>query len=433
MVIKRSQSICFIGAGYVGLTWAAVLADLGNRVFLIEANQEKLNQLKLGRAPIYEPGLSSLVKKTVSRQELLPTGDWQKPIKESQIIFIAVGTPIGDKGQADLSQIEKVAKQIGQNFSGEKKVIVNKSTAPIGTAQLIEKIIKQENPEANFEVVSCPEFLREGQAVADTKKPSRIVVGTNSAWAFKKLKTLLAPLKAPIVNTSRESAEIIKYAANAYLALRIGFIDQIASLCERTGADVTQVIRGLGLDPRIGKHYWYPGIGYGGYCFPKDVAALSAIFKEVGLEKNLFTLLDQVNQTRPGSYAQKLADHLGENKTVAVLGLTAKPGTTDMRGSQAIHFIEVLVKRGIRVKVFDPMGMREAKKILTGVSFCSNLEEAVKGADALAILSEWPEFKKLSWPKIKKSLKGNLVFDAKRMFAKKKLESLGFEYWGVGI
>lgn len=432
-MIKKNKPICFIGAGYVGLTWAAVLADLGNRVFLIEANQEKLNQLKLGQAPIYEPGLSSLVKKTVSHQQLLPTNDWQKPIKESQIIFIAVGTPIGDKGQADLSQIKRVAKQIAQNFSGGKKIIINKSTAPVGTAQMIEKIIKKENPGANFEVVSCPEFLREGQAVADTKKPSRIVVGTNSAWAFKKLKTLFSPLGAPIINTSQESAEIIKYAANAYLALRIGFIDQIASLCEKTGADVNQVIKGLGFDPRIGSHYWYPGIGYGGYCFPKDVAALAAIFQKAGLKKNLFSLLDQINQKRPRLYAQKLVNRLGESKTVAVLGLTAKPGTADMRGSQAVHFIEVLVKKGIRVKVFDPMGIDEAKKILTGASFCSSVEEAAGGADALAILCEWPEFKKLAWPKIKKNLKGRLVFDAKRMFAKKKLEALGFEYWGVGV
>lgn len=432
-VKTKKTSICFIGAGYVGLTWAAVLANLGNWVFLIEANQEKLDQLKLGQAPIYEPGLSSLVKKTVKKGQLLPTSDWQKPIKKSQIIFVAVGTPVGDKGQADLTQIKQVAKQIGQNFSGDKKIIVNKSTVPVGTAWLVEKLIKKENPNAKFEVVSCPEFLREGQAVTDTQKPSRVVIGTSSSWAFNQLKSLFLPLGAPIINTSRESAEIIKYAANSYLALRVGFIDQVALLCEKTGADVCQVIEGLGLDPRIGGHYWYPGIGYGGYCFPKDVAALAVTFKKTGLEKNLFSLLDQLNQERPALYAQKLADCLGENKTMAVLGLTAKPGTADMRGSQAVYFIEALVKKGIGVRVFDPMGIPEAKKILTGVSFCSSVEEAVKKADALAILCEWPEFKKIDWLKIKKRMRGRFIFDAKRMFDKKKLSSLGLKYWGVGI
>ncbi len=430
---KEKTTICFVGAGYVGLTWAVVLADLGNRVFLIEANQEKLAKLKKGQAPIYEPNLSALVKKTVKAKFLLPTGDWQEPIKESQIIFIAVGTPIGNNGQADLGQVKSVAKQIGQNFSGGKKIIVNKSTVPVGTGKLVEKLIKKENPGADFEVVSCPEFLREGQAVADTKSPSRVIIGTNSSWAFNRLKNLFLPLGAPIVKTSTESAEIIKYAANNYLALRIGFIDQIASLCEKAGADVQEVIEGIGLDNRIGKHYWYPGIGYGGYCFPKDVAALAVIFKKAGLEKNLFSLLDQINQKRPSFYAQKLITRLGQEKTVAVLGLTAKPGTTDMRGSQALYFIKALIKKGIRVRVFDPMGMEEAKKILTGVTFCSSAEKTARGAGAIAILCEWPEFKKLDWLKIKKLMKGKLVFDAKRMFNKQKLVAWGFEYLGVGI
>jgi UDPglucose 6-dehydrogenase len=242
------------------------------------------------------------------------------------------------------------------------------------------------------------------------------------------------PLGAPIVKTSTESAEIIKYAANNYLALRIGFIDQIASLSEKAGADVQEIIEGIGLDNRIGKHYWYPGIGYGGYCFPKDVAALAVIFKKAGLKKNLFSLLDQINQERPGLYAQKLTNHVGKNKTAAVLGLTAKPGTTDMRGSQALYFIEALIKKGVRVRVFDPMGMEEARKILDrGVTFCSSAEEAAKGAGAIAILCEWPDFKSLDWAKIKKLMKGGLVFDAKRMFNKQKLVAWGFEYLGVGI
>ncbi|MDD3679809.1 MAG: UDP-glucose/GDP-mannose dehydrogenase family protein [Candidatus Shapirobacteria bacterium] len=427
------MKICFVGIGYVGLTGAVVLASLGNQVWTIDIDQKKINQISKGQAPFYEPGLDALIKKTVASKKLIPTSTWQEPIAQSQIIFITVGTPTGNNGRADLRQIKAVAKKIADNLNRRYKVIVNKSTVPVGTAQLVKTIIQNKNSQANFDVVSCPEFLREGSAVADTKHPERIVIGTDSDKAFKLLSQLFTPLKAPIVKTSIASAEIIKYAANSYLALRIGFIDQVASLCEEVGADIKEVIKGISLDSRIGGHYWYPGVGYGGYCFPKDVAAFAATFKEAGLKDNLFSLLDQANQNRPKIYAQKIADKLSKPKTVAVLGLTAKPGTDDIRGSQAILFIKSLVNRGMRVKVYDPKGMMEAEKILQGVIFCQNQDEAITEADSLAILCEWPEFKKLDWNKIKKMMKGRLVFDAKRMFDKKKLTTLGFDYFGVGV
>ena len=428
------MNITFLGAGYVGLTSGAVLADLGNKVWVVDVAASKVQDLKKGKVSFFEPGLSELVLKGITSGRLIATTDYAEAVSNSEVVFIAVGTPTGEGGGADLSQVFTAAKTLAPFLSSKYTVVVDKSTVPPGTAAKVAEIIKKENPQADFEVASCPEFLREGSAVSDTSQPDRVVLGTDTEKAFRVLEKLHQPLKAPIVHTSVTSAEIIKYAANAYLALRIGFIDQIANLCEAVGAEVRDVAHGIGLDSRIGKHYWYPGIGYGGYCFPKDVAALGFLFEEYVGGDNLFSKLNQYNKARPEKYAEKIRNVLGsfDGKTVGVLGLTAKPGNDDMRGSQAVYFVQALQEGGALVKVFDPMGMENAKKLIDGVKFCSDPYEAVSEVGALCILCEWPEFGELDWKRVKDSMSGDVVFDAKRMFDPEKFTTLGFEYLGVG-
>ncbi|MEA2020598.1 MAG: UDP-glucose/GDP-mannose dehydrogenase family protein [Patescibacteria group bacterium] len=429
------MNLTFLGAGYVGLTSGAVFADLGNKVWVVRRSQDKVEMMKKGKVPFYEPGLDEVLARNVEAGRLIPTTSYEKSVPNSEVVFISVGTPISGDGGADLSQVKAAAKELAPFLRNEYTVIVDKSTVPPGTASLVTKIIEKENPQANFEVASCPEFLREGTALSDTQDPDRVVIGTPSDKAYGILEELHKPLGAPIVRTSVESAEIIKYAANAYLALRIGFIDQIANLCEEVGADVQDVIEGIGLDSRIGSHYWYPGIGYGGYCFPKDVAALGALFEQYVDDDNLFSKLDQYNRARPAKYVAKVTDALGglENKKVAVLGLTAKPGTDDMRGSQAVPFIEALKEGGAEVSVYDPMGMPEAKKVLSEVNYAEDPYQAAAEADVIAVLCEWDEFEDLDWGKVCKKMNASLVFDAKRMFDPTELEDHGFEYLGVGV
>ncbi len=429
------MNITFLGAGYVGLTSGAVFADLGNKVWVVRRSKDKVEMMKDGKVPFYEPGLDEVLARNVEAGRLIPTTSYEESVPESEVVFISVGTPISESGGADLSQVEAAAKRLAPLLSEEYTVVVDKSTVPPGTARKVTKIIEEENPEANFEVASCPEFLREGTALSDTEDPDRIVIGTRTEKAFQVLKELHEPLDTKIIHTSVESAEIIKYAANAYLALRIGFIDQIANLCEEVGADVADIVEGIGSDTRIGDHYWYPGIGYGGYCFPKDVAALAALFENYVDNDNLFTKLDHYNRARPGKYVEKLAYALGEvaGRKVAVLGLTAKPGTDDMRGSQAVPFIKSLQENGAEVSVYDPMGMPEAKKVLPDVEYADDSYQAIAEADALAVLCEWEDFEDLDWEKVQEKMNGNLIFDAKRMFDREDLENSGFEYLGVGI
>jgi len=408
----------------VPVTWqyAAVFAELGNKVWVVRRSKDKVAMLKRGEVPFFEPGLAELIARNVSAGRLIPTTDYAEAIPHSEVVFISVGTPMGDGGGCDLSQVFTAARALAPLLSSKYTVIVDKSTVPPGTAPQVAAVIREANPQANFEMVSCPEFLREGSAVGDTQQPDRIIVGADSDKAFTVLAELHKPLGAPIVRVSVSSAELIKYTANAYLALRIGFIDQVANLCEAVGADIKDIIQGIGLDSRIGSHYWHPGIGYGGYCFPKDVQALAALFGEHGEEDNLFSKLDQYNRARPGKYVSKLAALLGglKGKTVGVLGLTAKPGTDDMRGSQAVPFIAALQDKGAEVRVFDPLGMANARKLLSRVTFCGDLYEVAEGADALAVLCEWEDFAKPSWERVEKLMKGDLIFDA------------GFRYLGVG-
>lgn len=429
------MNICFVGAGYVGLTSAVVFAELGNKVWLVDIDKEKIDLINNGKAPFYEPGLGELIKKHANSGNLTATTKLEQGVQNSKIIFIAVGTPIGKTGKADLSQVEAVVEEIGQCLNKEYKLVVIKSTVPPGTTKKMGEKLRKLNPKINFDVAFCPEFLRPGKAIEDSLNPDRVVIGTNNDQVFAILKDLYQPMKTKIIRTSIESAEIIKYAANSYLALRIGFIDQIALLAEEAKADILEIVEGIGSDKRIGSHYWYPGIGYGGYCFPKDVLALSSVFKNHGLADNLFAKLADLNRKRPELYVNKLEESLGglKGKSIGVLGLTAKPGTDDMRGSQAVYFIQLLTAEGAEVRAYDPLGMEKAKKILENVEFCQTPEKVAENASALCLLCEWEEFESLDWEKVKEMMDGDLVFDGKRMFDPNAIERAGLRYFGVGV
>lgn len=431
-----------IGAGYVGLTSGAVFADLpagrqglGHTVWVVRRDRGKIENLKKGIIPIYEPGLSEVVKRNIKAGRLIPTTKYSECVPYADVVFIAVGTPEGKRG-ADLSQVFEAAKGVAQNLKAGYTVVVDKSTVPPGTADAVIKIINRYKPKgARFDVVSSPEFLREGSAVLDTQKPDRVVIGSNSKKATGVLVKLHRKLKCPLIVTNVRSAEIIKYSANAYLALRIGFIDQIANLCEKMGADVMDVIRGIGLDRRIGGHYWFPGLGYGGYCFPKDVKALVALFNKVGEKNNLFAKLDELNGRRFLRFVKRLESALGrlKGKRIGVLGLSAKPGTDDIRGSVTLDLINDLIKKGARVRAFDPMAQENAKLVASGkLQFGRDEYEVAEGTEALVVATEWKQFKELDFRRIRSLMKGRLLLDAKNLYNPWKMKRLGFDYLSTG-
>lgn len=427
--------VAMIGAGYVGLTSGAVFADLGNTVWVVRRDKDKIEKLKKGIIPIYEPGLSQIVKTNVKAKRLIPTTNYSECVPLADVVFIAVGTPDGKDG-ADLSQVYTAAKEIAQNLKKGYTVVVDKSTVPPGTAEEVTKIInKYKTKGAKFDVVSSPEFLRQGNAVEDTTHPDRVVIGSESKRATEILTKLHKPLKCPIVVTKVRSGEIIKLAANAYLSLRIGFIDQIANLCEKMGGDIKDVIYGIGLDKRIGTHYWWPGMGYGGYCFPKDVKALASLYLKYNEPNNLFSKLDELNEIRIQRFANRLEKELGtlKKKNIGVLGLASRPETDDIRGSVPLNFIAELIKRGAGVKTFDPMAQENTKKIVRDkVEFVSDAYQTADRADALCVVTEWNLFKKLDLKKIRNMMKGKVLLDSKNILDPKKVKELGFNYLSTG-
>lgn len=430
-----SMNIAMVGAGYVGLTLAAVLADFGHRVWVVRKDKEKNEALRKGKVHFFEPGLARLVKKNLKARRLLPTVDYSQAIPQAEVVFIAVGTPSTLDGAVDLSQVFEAAQEIGKNLKEGYTVVVDKSTVPPGTSQRITQIIKKnKKPKAKFAVCSCPEFLREGFAVQDTIHPDRVVIGSESSKATRVLKELHQDFQAPILLTKIASAELIKYAANSYLALRIVFANQIADLCEKAGADIVEVIKGIGMDKRIGSHYWYPGLSYGGSCFPKDVAALAAFAWQKKIPDSLFAKMDKLNRKRIGQIVKRLEDVFGSfvGKKIGVLGLVCKQGTDDVRESPAIKVIELLKKKKAKIKAYDPLAIENAKKVLSGVSFSKDSYGAVEDADCVLILTDWPEFAKLDYGKIKKLMRGRFVFDSRNLLDQKKMELLGFRYQGVG-
>lgn len=429
------MTITFVGHGYVGLVTAAVFADLGNTVWVIGHTEEKINNLKKGVIPIYEPGLSEMVQRNVSAGRLLFTLDYDQAIKDSSVVFIAVGTPPKENGEADLSVVFEVAEKIGKNLDGYT-VVVTKSTVPVGTNRKVREIIeKVKSEKSEFDLASVPEFLREGQAISDTEHPDRIVIGTTSKKAQDTLLELHESIDGNFVLTNIETAEMIKYAANAFLATKISFANAIAFLSEATGADGIKVLEGIGYDKRIGSQFLSPGAGYGGSCFPKDVKALIAISTQNGYDFTLLKDVDEVNRQAMSAIvkkAKKLLNGDVKDKTICVLGLSFKPDTDDMREAPSIKIINELKKEGAKIKAYDPIAVENSKKIFSGIEFASDSYEAAKDAELLIVLTEWNEFKQLDLARIKSVMKNPVILDGRNIYHPEEATKFGFKYQGVG-
>ncbi len=428
------MKVCVIGAGYVGLVTGACLAGMGNKVICVDNNKEKIDLLKKGKIPIYEPGLKELVKKTMQKKFLYFTTDIKDGVTNSEIIFIAVNTPPRKNGEADLCYVEAVSREVAQQMKSYK-VIVSKSTVPVETGKKIAQTVKIYNKQkVSFDIASNPEFLREGSAIGDFMHPDRIVIGVNSKKAETIMKKLYKPLGAPIIVTDIESAEIIKHAANSFLAMKISYINAVANICERVGADVTQVARGMGLDRRIGAEFLSAGVGFGGSCFPKDLSAFIRIAEKNGYNFELLKVVKKINQEQKNLLLKKLTRAIWnlKDKTIGILGLAFKSNTDDLRNAPAISIIEMLQKEGARIKVYDPQAMEKAKKILKNVIFCKDLYLTAQDSDALVILTEWNEFKKLDFKKIKKKLKTPVIIDGRNMYNPALMRKQGFTYEGIG-
>jgi UDPglucose 6-dehydrogenase len=429
------MTITFIGHGYVGLVSAAVFADLGNTVFVIGHTKEKIENLKKGTLPIFEPGLEEIVKRNTKAKRLIFTLYYDKAIPLSSVIFIAVSTPPKTNGEADLSAVLDVSEKIGKHI-GKYSVIVTKSTVPVGTNRKIKKIIAKAMPKnVSFDVASVPEFLREGQAISDTLHPDRIVIGTESEKAQEVLVELHKPINSKVLLTNIETAEMIKYASNAFLATKISFANVIAHLCELTNANGLKVLEGIGLDKRIGSFFLSPGAGYGGSCFPKDVKALIAIAKQHGYNFELLKNVEKINSSAVSSIVSKAKKLLGGNiadKTIGILGLSFKPNTDDMRDAPSITIISKLQKDKGKIKAYDPIAMDNARKALKNVEFCGSVDLVAKGSDILIVMTEWNEFRQLDLQKIKSLMRKPVILDGRNIYDPKKVKDIGFEYAGVG-
>lgn len=428
------MTITFIGHGYVGLVTAAVFADLGNTVWVIGHTKEKIENLKNGILPIYEPGLEEMVKRNVEAGRLLFTLDYDQAIPASSVVFIAVGTPPLPTGDADLSVVFDVAKKIGEHLTNYS-VVITKSTVPVGTNRKVKEIVTQANGnKVAFDIASCPEFLREGQAIGDTEHPDRIVIGTDSKKAEELLIELHQPISGARVLTTIETAEMIKYAANAFLATKISFANAIAQLSEKAGADATEVLKAIGEDKRIGKYFLNAGAGYGGSCFPKDVKALIAIANGYGYDFKLLKDVEEINKDAMQLVVEKVKKQLGDvsGKTIAVLGLSFKPDTDDMRDAPAITVIKALESLGAKIRGYDPIAMENAKRLLPTITLCKNAYDTTQDADAIILMTEWNEFKELDLQKIKSSLKTPIFIDGRNVYEPAKMKELGFNYVGVG-
>lgn len=429
------MKITIVGAGYVGLALSAVLADLGNQVFVVRKDKAKNEALKKGKTHFYDPGLEELVRKDLASEKLIPTTSYRQAIPNSEIVFICVGTPSKKSGEVNLSQVFAAAREVGKNLKEGYTVVAVKSTVPPGTTLKVGQIIeKYKQKKANFGLGFCPEFLREGTAIEDTRKPDRVIIGAGDDKTIRVLKSVHRSFKAPVLLTSITSAELIKYAANSYLALRIVFANQISDLCEKSGADINEVIKGIGLDKRIGSHYWYPGLGYAGSCFPKDIAALAAYADKVGLKKSLFRKMNQINSNRAEEILRDLEERFGSfsQKTIGVLGLACKQKTDDIRKSAAIKIIEILKAKKAKIKAYDPLAMENTRKILPDIIYCNDPYEVTKNAEILLVLTESDEFAKMDFSKVKQLMKDNLIFDSRNILDKNKMKALGFIYKGVG-
>ena len=429
------KQICVVGVGYVGLVTAACFADLGNRVTALDVNAERVANLKKGIMPIYEPGLDELVKRNVKAGRITFTTSYADALKGAEYAFIAVGTPSGSDGSADLQYVAAAATSIAKNMTAPL-VLINKSTVPIGTGDWVADIVKGAQPKPiDFAVVSCPEFLREGSAIGDFMNPHRTVIGSLDRDAANKVAQLHLPLRAPIVITDLRTAEMIKYASNAFLATKISFINELADLCERVGADVKEVAAGMGYDARIGRHFLDAGLGWGGSCFPKDVEALAFMAKEKGLEPKILNSVMDVNYDRRKEAVKIVENLLGgslKGRTIGMLGLAFKPNTDDMRDAPSIDISEELIEAGAKVRAYDPVAMDVARPILPAVEMFDEPYKVADGADALMIITEWNEFKQLDLDKVKSLLKSPIIYDGRNIYEPGRMKDMGFTYRAIG-
>jgi UDPglucose 6-dehydrogenase len=429
------MNICVVGTGYVGLVTGAVFADLGNDVVCVDNDQKKIEALRAGQMPIYEPGLEEMVVRNKDDGRLSFTTDLPGAVRESDVVFIAVGTPPKDTGETNLSHVEAVATQIGRSMD-RYKVVVTKSTVPVGTGEFVREVITRHQPRPiDFDVVSNPEFLREGSAIEDTLRPDRIVIGAPNQQVAMTLVELYAPLERPMIITDLPSAEVIKYASNAFLAAKISFINAIANICENAGADVSQVMKGMGLDSRIGMQFLQAGLGYGGSCFPKDVDSLIHTASRFGYDFKLLRSVVEINKERAAHLVDMMRKGMGglEGKTIAVLGLAFKPNTDDMREAKSLEVVRLLHAAGAEVRAYDPVAMDNAKVLMPeGVVFCESAYEAAAGADGVALLTEWNEFKYLNLDRLRGLLRQRVIFDARNLYEPERMRRLGFEYYSIG-
>jgi UDPglucose 6-dehydrogenase len=428
------KQICVIGVGYVGLVTGACFADLGNQVIALDINEERVNNLKKGIMPIYEPGLEELVKRNVHAGRLIFTTSYAEALKGTEYAFIAVGTPSGGNGEADLQYVEAAAKSIAKNMTAPL-IIINKSTVPIGTGDWVADIVTATQPKPiDFSVVSCPEFLREGVAIADFSNPHRTVVGSLHREAAEKVAQLHLPLRAPIVITDLRTAEMIKYASNAFLATKISFMNEVADICEKLGADVKEVAAGMGYDKRIGPFFLDAGLGWGGSCFPKDVKALAFMAEEKGLDPRILHSVMDVNYDRRKDVVKYVGDMVGglKGKTIGLLGLAFKPNTDDMREAPSIDIAKNFIEAGAKVRGYDPVSMDVARRILTGVELVDDPYKLAEGCDALVVVTEWNEFKQLDLSKVKSLLKQPVIYDGRNIYEAADLRALGFTYRAIG-
>ena len=431
------MNICIIGTGYVGLVVGTCFAEMGNSVICVDNNIDKLEQLKNGVIPIYEPGLEDLIKSNVAENRLTFTSNLDNAVKQSEICFIAVGTPQSEDGSADLQYVCEVAHSISKAMNGYK-VIVDKSTVPVGTAEKVAEIIK-ENTEFPFDVVSNPEFLKQGAAVDDFLRPDRIVIGADSDKAMNIMKALYSPFvknQNPIITMDTKSAEMVKYASNSFLAVKISYINEIANICESVGADINKVRQGMCSDSRIGKKFLYSGLGYGGSCFPKDVKALIKTAEDNSCTCSLIKSADVINKSQREHFINKIINRFGDDltgKTFAIWGLAFKPKTNDMREAPAITIINSLLQKGAKIKAYDPKAQQTANAIFGDrIEYGDSSYSILKDADALVLVTEWNEFRNPDFNKIKSLLKNSVIFDGRNQYDKDLMKELGFEYYHIG-
>jgi len=431
------MNICVIGTGYVGLVTGSCFAEFGLNVTCVDNDEQKIALLQKGTSPIFEPGLEEMVKRNLREGRLVFTTEIDKAVEKSLVIFIAVGTPPKKDGSVDMTYIDEVARKIGENLNGYK-VIATKSTVPVGTGERIRKVIQQyERKKVNFDIVSNPEFLREGAAIEDFMRPNRVVIGAASEQAMAIMKDLYSPLyliEAPFVITNIETAEMIKYASNAFLATKVSFINEIANICEKVGADVNVVAKGMGLDQRIGSKFLHAGPGYGGSCFPKDTLGIAKIAEKYGYRFEIVRSVMKVNEKQKERMVAKVKEALGnlKGKTIAVLGLSFKPNTDDMREAPSLKIISSLTREGAKIRAYDPKAMEVARKIFKKIEYGKDPYDVAKGSDALLIITEWNQFRNLDLKRLQKIMKSPVFLDFRNIYEPAKMREMGFKYFAVG-